>query len=145
MSIVVKDFIFCDDIRNEEGRKFSLMGIYADKLKITPKNKGAESIQKFRIPISLFIRFKALLKEHNQEYRFTIEVDFEKTSIAKIEGTIHFQEESLATLPLARIEYGFEKSGNLNFKLTMKDTNENLVLNHEEALKITIENPKGQP
>lgn len=136
MEISVKDFIFCDDIRHEEGRKLSIMGIYGDKLRIMPKSAD---FQKFRLPISIFIRFKSSVASKGQEFKFDIQVDFEKINLAKIEGAINFGAEKYPTLPIKRMEFDFDKSGTLSFKVSMKNKENKEVLTYEETINVVIE------
>lgn len=138
MKILVKDFIFCDDIRFEEGRKFSIMGTYGDKLKITPKSS---EIKKFRIPISTFIRFEQIEIPKKHDFQFRIEVSFDNASVAIMDGGLNFNEEKFLNLPLNRIEFEFDKSGSLNYNVTMKDNQGTVVLSYQEALNIIIESP----
>lgn len=135
MEVIVKDFIFCDDIRIEEGSKYSLMGIYADKLKLMPR---AQNIKKFKLPISAFIRFQNLLDKKNQSYDFNISISFENSNLANIEGSINFGEEQYSTLPITRIEFQVEKSGPLNFHVRLKKK-DNTVLDYAETLNIIVE------
>lgn len=135
MELIIKDFIFCDDIRSEEGRKFSVMGIYSDKLRILPREK---ELAKYRLPLSTFIRFQKLTQEVTHDYAFNIEITFEKVSLAKIEGNLGFGHENFTVLPINKIEFDLEKSGELVFNLTIVSKN-SVILKHSESLKIVIE------
>lgn len=142
MEVKAKDFIFCDDIRIEEGKKFSVMGIYTDKIRIIPK---VQNIQKYRVPISAFIRFQLLDIKSIGDYRFSITVAFENVELAKIEGQINFGTETISSLPLTRIGLEVEKSGPLSFHVVMKSKENRVVLDHTEVLNVVIEsvNPSG--
>lgn len=137
MEVLIKDFIFCDDIRNEEGRKFSIMGVYTDKLKIMTKTP--DSLKKIRLPLSIFIRLHRLVDTKDRDFNFEILVDFEKTNLAKIEGTVNFGEEKYSTIPIKRMEFDFDKPGILTLKMTMRDKSNRVLFKYEESLKIVIE------
>ncbi len=60
----IRDFIFCDDIRQELGNKHSLMGIYGDDLNFTPP-KGIPQKWPINKPLGLFIR---LVLDDNDDF-----------------------------------------------------------------------------
>lgn len=136
MDITIKDFIFCDDIRSEEGRKFSIMGVYADRLRVLPKAPG---LTKFRLPISAYIRFESSENVRSKAFDFLIDVTFDETSIARIEGELNFGGEKFSTLPIAGIELKIEKPGALNFRLEVFGKDKQSVMKYSEALNVVIE------
>jgi hypothetical protein len=140
MEVTVKDFIFCDDIRTEEGKKYSVMGVYADKMRITLRNP---QIQKLRVPISSFIRLETKANTKNQNYSFELSVKFNNADCAKAEGNLNFGEENFLILPITRLEFELTKSGILNFALTIK-SKDRIILVYEEVLNVILERISAQ-
>jgi hypothetical protein len=60
--------------------------------------------------------------------------------VASIDGLLNFNEERYLNFPLTRLEFEFNKSGTLNFKILAKDMAGNAVLSYDESLSILIEN-----
>lgn len=52
----IKDFLFCDDIRQEVGNKNSLMGIYGEDINFSGPQPGVPVVWPINKPIGLFIR-----------------------------------------------------------------------------------------
>lgn len=142
MEVKIKDFIFCDDIRSEIGRKFSIMGIYSDKIRIKTK---AQKLQKIRLPLSAFIKLSLASVANGKEFIFDIDISFEEVKVAKLEGELNFGDENFLTLPINRFEMIVEKQGVVKFNLVIKDKGGNAILNHEEALEVVIEESSSLP
>lgn len=140
MSVSVKDFIFCDDIRTELGNKFSLMGIYGDRIVLTPNDPAQKE---FRLPLSSFIRFQGSLASE-KEYTFSIVIDFEGQSVAEIKGTFSFHKRGIIAVPVQKIEFSVSQTGTLKFALEVFDK-ENRILDHSADLQIILAHLGKQP
>ena len=115
MSIKLKDFIFCDDLRTEVGNKFSAMGIYGDRVRVElPK----EDIKEIRLPISILARFEKLAS-NSKNYDFEMKIRFEEQDLAKIDGNFAFKESAIVTIPFPRMDFQFENSGKLNINFVI--------------------------
>lgn len=137
MSIKVKDFIFCDDLRTEIGNKFSVMGIYGDRVRVElPK----EDIKEIRLPISILARFERLAA-NAKNYDFEMKIRFEEQDLAKIDGNFAFKESAIVTIPFPRMDFQFENSGKLHIKFVIKEGGK-VALEHQESIAIEIIRPQ---
>ena len=131
MSIKIKDFIFCDDLRTEVGNKFSVMGIYGDRVRVElPK----EDIKEIRLPISILARFERLAS-NSKNYEFEMKIRFEEQDLAKIDGNFAFKESAIVTIPFPRMDFQFENSGKLNINFLIKEGGK-VALEHLESIAI---------
>lgn len=132
MSLKIKDFIFCDDIRSEFGNKFSLMGIYGDRIKVNVKSEAPKVV---KLPISLMLRF---LQEglEQKDYNFDLKIVFADKELATMQGTFSSGSSPVISIPLAKIDFMFESSGELNFDFAIKHGD---VAELEFSAKIYIE------
>ena len=72
----ISDFLICDDIRVEIGRKHSLIGLYDDSIvfNITPENVNRWPK---RMRLSIFARIKIEEKDRNKKiHHFIVKVDY---------------------------------------------------------------------
>ncbi len=137
MSIKIKDFIFCDDLRTEVGNKFSVMGIYGDRVRVElPK----EDIKEIRLPISILARFERLAS-NSKNYEFEMKIRFEEQDLAKIDGNFAFKESAIVTIPFPRMDFQFENSGKLNINFLIKEGGK-VALEHLESIAIEIIRPQ---
>ncbi|MFA6036880.1 MAG: hypothetical protein WC748_02005 [Legionellales bacterium] len=125
------DIIFCDDIRIELNNKFSLMGVYNDKIIFHAQN----STIKFPLPLklALFLRFKLDVEdEHPENFEFIYFMNREE--ILKINGDIKSNDDTVLlalahqTLPL--------KKGELNFSIKLLKNNKTLFQQEAKGLEI---------
>lgn len=80
----IHDVIVCDDIRTEIANKFSLIGIYFDKIRLT-----GESIPAFPIPFRLGLMIRILLSESDsfpQEFKIRYKLNNEELMV--VEGNV---------------------------------------------------------
>lgn len=134
MGLTVKDFFICDDIRTEVGNKFSLMGLYADRIVITPFNG---SHKEFRLPLSAMIRVLATDDLLGSEIVFKIAISFEGNKLADIDGKVDLNNRNIATINLQRFDLQLSHSGTLehSFKFFIKD---NEVLNYANKMTVVV-------
>ncbi len=81
----VIDFIFCDDVRREIGNKITLVGVYNEKLTITPQEKSIEWPLNFNLGV--YARF--LIEPTDPEFdSFQFTFTHNSEPIVKIKGSI---------------------------------------------------------
>jgi len=136
MDLKVKDVILCDDIRIEQGNKFSLMGLYGDRVRITTKSDEVKAI---RLSLSLMLRLEQPTI-NRKEYSFDLKIAFANQEMALVNGTFSFGDNMIASVPFNRLEFQFENSGELKFEFVIKDKNVK-VLEHTETFSIEIIKP----
>ena len=136
--IKVKDFIFCDDVRTEIGRKFSIIGAYSDKFKITPGNTEQN---KFRVFVSVFIKFYRDESEQDQTFDMKVEMFFAGEKLVEADGHIDFSTKRYVSIPVNRIELIVEKTEPFEFHILLKRKGSGEVaLDHRESLQVVLEN-----
>jgi hypothetical protein len=134
MKVILKDFLVCDDIRIEQGNKFSIMGLYGDRIIISPKNSEQKE---FNLPLSFMVRIQKLSEEIKNECDFKIDISFKDKDLIKIDGKFQFAGRSVATLPIKTIGFLFKESGTLSLKLGVF-ANGSTIIEHTEHLLISI-------
>lgn len=82
----IQDFLICDDIRQEVGNKFSLMGIYDSDIKI--QARAPESLAwPLGINLALFGRFQMESTDPIFD-SFEIQVQHNKHEVAKVQANL---------------------------------------------------------
>ncbi|MFV3408309.1 hypothetical protein ACNH6C_06865 [Bdellovibrio bacteriovorus] len=130
--ISVKNFIVCDDIREERRNKTSLMGIYGDRVNISTKLGDTNAVS---LPLSFFISLSCTELPKNS-LNFVAEFTYSKP-VAKAEGDILFHNRGVTNLALSRIPFSFTNGGLLNVSLKIFESGKE-VLSHSESIKINI-------
>lgn len=124
----LRDIIFCDDIRNEINNKFSLMGIYADK--IVFKFNSLES-EKWPLPVKLCLLMRVQAEANDplvDLFTFSFLLNGKKTDLlngeVKMEPGQHLMTLNIIAdgLPVEKGTLGFElklySKGNEVFSVT---------------------------
>lgn len=118
--VQLKDVLVCDDIRYELGNKFSLNGLYADKIKFSRRGEGI----KFPIMLRLGLMIRLALEEKEAfPPEFIVEYKLNGEQIAKVEGNLNViqPDESFLSIPMV-LNLQIAKFGVLNFNLSfLKD------------------------
>lgn len=132
------DVIFCDDIRPELNNKFSLMGLYNDRMIL---NVGKQTGIKWPQPINLaaLLRF-AIDKNDKQPDRFEFEYILNKKSIIEINNELNINSTDTSQFQLIINGSGLPLGpGNLGFSIKLYAKN-NLIFTEkqENAFKILI-------
>jgi hypothetical protein len=80
--------IFCDDIRQERNNKFSLMGVFNDRIILNTDNKQPEIKWPQPMNLAALLRF-AIGKDDEQPDRFELEYILNKKSILKVANELN--------------------------------------------------------
>lgn len=134
----LRDIVFCDDLRTEINNKFSLMGIYADRIVFKFENAEAE---RWPLPVKLCLVLRILVDEKDPDVDFFV-FNFKLNGKATepLSGDVKIRpEQSLITLNIVIDGLPVEK-GVLGFdlKLLSKDK-EVFSVSENEALKVMSE------
>ena len=130
--------IFCDDIRQEINNKFSLIGLYNDRIVFI--NKKSEITWPQPINLSVFLRFSV---DKNKELpdAFEFEYHLNKTPIVKINGqlNIDIKNESQFQLAINRVYIPLEP-GYLGFSIKLYSHKKILFSEVKEAALVIAGN-----
>jgi len=132
------DALFCDDIRLEVSKKFSLMGLYTDRIVFQANNNAA--IQwPARIRLAILLRFQLEEKEQHPD-KFEFEYFLNNESIFTIQGEITAEKtQSHSNLSITTEGIPLEL-GNLGYSIKLYSNNILLITTKNmNALKITQE------
>jgi hypothetical protein len=122
------DYIIAEDIRFETGNKFSVMGIYSDKVLL---NLPSDTQWPIPFRFGIFVRLK--IEETDViPTRFLLEVDQDGNNIAQMNGNIEIHTKSVRTisLPLVLNPFPLPGYGAMRFKFE--------IYNKEDLLKSEI-------
>ncbi|MFH1652612.1 MAG: hypothetical protein ABIE74_00995 [Pseudomonadota bacterium] len=135
------NYILCDDIRNELHNKFSLMGLYADRL-IIKVPKALEV--KWPKPLRLAIYLRLIFNENDERpdsFCFTFQILGQK--LKSIIGKV-IMDEGKTMLNISLIAEGLPISpGKLGFELTLKKANKEIYSERVEQALIIVEEKVG--
>lgn len=137
----ISNVIFCDDVRQEVANKFTLVGCYNDKLRITPKG---EIKWPFKIRLGMYFR---LLREANdiQVHKFKIEVLDAEESVLSVAGEVQDEVEQDRPMVFAFVvPFSFKRPGPLRAKIVVQDK-KGKELTIEASLGFEVEVTKPDP
>lgn len=117
----IKDVIVCDDIRTELSNKFSLMGIYFDKVRFTSPKAPV-----FPVPLRLGLMIRLFVSEaDNFPQQFKIRYHIDNDEVIVVEGEVKLEKGKLKTLNLPIMAVvPITKLGTLRFDLQFSKDNE---------------------
>lgn len=135
----IRDYIFCDDIRNELNNKMSLMGIYQDRILFrVSKDKNLT----FPIPIRLasFVRLDLEVSDVMPD-KFKFELLLNGKSLVELEGGLKIDGVQ-RMIYVSIVGEGVPlEPGDLGLKISMfKGADEIFNQNIEKAISIQVEN-----
>lgn len=136
MSLKVKDFLICDDVRLEAGNKYSPMGVYGDRINVNFK-APLEQGRSFKLPLSLFIRLLKDPKAELAELDFKIAIDFKGNPIGEVVGKASLADNAILPLAIRKLEFELAEGGVLKFALTILQ-NTKTVLTYEESIRVEV-------
>lgn len=82
----LSDYIFCEDIRNEQGNKISLMGIFHDRIIINAP-EGVTVAWPIQMRIAIFLRVSFDEGEERPD-RFKFVLNLNRNKLVEVTGTI---------------------------------------------------------
>jgi len=129
-------FIISDDIRQEVGNKFSLMGIFNQSIELSIPGQAPNT---GGVALRLGIMLRARLEENDpQPDSFSLELLFNQTSLARIVGQLTLEHREapfnlLLTAPVVPIH----GSGLLDFRLQV-NAGEELIFDGPPGDSITV-------
>lgn len=130
--------VICDDIRQEIGNKFSLMGIYVDRFII--ETKTPESLKwPLNIKLGIFVSFKSEKEtDFPKEFEFQVFDNGAPTNI-KIGGSIVSQPGELRGQLIINIERLSINKGSFGYKVTfLKDGKELCSLDKTKSIAVEV-------
>lgn len=129
------DILFCDDIRFETKNKFSLMGLYNDRMVYPPKVQ-------WPIParLAILLRFTLEEKENLPSY-FEFKYYTKEKNIAEVKGTISTNSHDKFTQLIINADGLQLTQGDLGYEITLFDEQNNKIFHQRNdcALKIMTE------
>ena len=132
----LKDFLFCEDVRNEIHGKLSLMGLYDDRITIRPLPEQTIS---WPIPLSLAIilRFQISSKDEKPD-SFELEFFMNEKLIIKIPGKVNINSPEQTNFNLTVKGQGIPvELGELGFTIKLSKNSKVLFSeSHKDALEI---------
>ena len=132
------DVIFCDDIRKEANNKYSLMGLYNDKIifKLPTPNPVQETIPIMQL--GLFLRFE-LLPEETRPNKYAFKYFMNEEKIIDIYGDLQLSsDQNILVINLITQALPL-KEGNLGYTLELfKDENNFFKYTNLKALNISF-------
>jgi len=132
------NFIICDDIRNELGNKYSLMGIYDDSIEfqVTPDNQNTW-------PKLLRVGIYAKVKtEDNEEiFKFKIRMKYNEKETVLVDSVL--PQPRIKTLKKINIAFvhsafKFENPGNITFFLDFYNQKKELIATLSPEFVISV-------
>jgi len=134
----LRDIIFCDDLRTEINNKFSLMGIYADRIVFKFENAEAE---KWPLPVKLCLVLRILVDEKDpsvDSFIFNFKLNGKNTE--PLSGEVKMRpDQSIMTLNIIVDGLPVEK-GALGFDLKLlSNKKEVFTVSQDSALKVMSE------
>jgi hypothetical protein len=134
-------FLICDDIRNEIGNKYSIIGVYDDTINfavpISEKGKWPKAIK-----LGVFIKIKFDSEAEKEKMKkYSLETIFNSNKKILAEGVIDIsnkKETKGLNIAIVLGQFIFEGIGTLKIRLTLKDENNNDIQSFEsqDALRI---------
>lgn len=135
----VLDFIVCDDIRHEIGKKFSLMGVLTDSIQVVV----AESGKPFLLRIGLFAR---VLLEANDLFpdslRLTIRRGEEEVFSAASE--IGGDGDKRRIDIVVKLEHRFSDFGEYTFEISLKSGDSQVGSPFDQSIRLLPASPEQQ-
>ncbi len=117
MAIRISSLLFCDDVRNEEGKKLSLMGLYNEKI-VFEAPPGQELKWPLSARLATFIRLEMLATDPRPE-DFKFELLLNGKVLIQIDGKIKVQQHATMANLSIKGEGVPLSPGNLGCKLTL--------------------------
>jgi len=141
----ILDFVLCDDIRREEGKKSSLMGVYGDGITLTlPPGAMPTQGRQIGLRLGIFVRV-ALEDEDSLPDRFNIQILNGTDEVAKFEGQIGIKERPrILTFPLMANPLPIPGQCQLTFKATFS-SGDATILEHALPYPVTISVVEAKP
>lgn len=127
------DFIIAEDIRREIGNKVSIMGIFSEKMTLSPKP------QSWPIPmrIGIFIRIHVEDKDKKPD-KFSVKISINSNNVARMEGAISSTEKiRIIMLPLVINPLPIAGVGLLQFNFSLFSGDE-ILLEAQNELNIEV-------
>ncbi len=111
---MLTDFLVCDDIRQEVGDKFSLVGVYADSIRLTFQG---EAVWPALLPkLGIFVRTKPLVDFTPQ--RFSMTIAHNGTQIGKFGGDLKVSDPARPiTIAFVAVPFPIPGPGTIQFHL----------------------------
>lgn len=134
----LRDIIFCDDVRTETHNKFSLMGIYTDRIVFKFDNPETE---RWPLPVKLCLVLRISVDDKDPEvdfFLFNFKINGKNSE--PLSGEVKMKrQQSLMTLNIVMDGLPVEK-GALGFDLKLlSNKKEVFTVSQEEALKVMSE------
>jgi hypothetical protein len=134
----LRDYIFCDDIRQEQNNKVSLMGLYNDRINyriLSASNVDLKLPMPMRLATFLRIEFE---KEDQRPDSFNFTLFLNEKVLADVSGPLKMDKEQA----IANISVNGEglplESGEIGFRLRLKKGTED-IFNKEVKLALQIQ------
>jgi hypothetical protein len=137
----VLDFIICDDVRPEQLNKFSLMGLYNDRIAITVADK-ATAKWPFVMSLGLYVRLGSSEKLP-PAFDFNVEFFMNEKKLGSIAVPVMTSSELMAAIPIRIPQFPLTEEGNLKFSLrAKKKTGEEIYVFEREIKVVLVQQPK---
>lgn len=133
----VTDFIICDDVRIEQLNKVSLMGLYNDKIAITVEDKSAVKWP-FVMSLGIYIRLDSAPKEMPPSFNFDVHFLLNGNKLGGLEGNVTPFAGHLAAIPAKIPQFPLTEEGELVFRFTAKDEEQNELYTFDKSINITV-------
>lgn len=137
----LNSYIFCDDIRNEEGNKVSLMGVYNSNIIVNTSKKmeNGQTIP-FRLAALLRISFEPGDTFPNR-LKFNLKLNGEK--LVNIDSSLTIKDPKLTSIAIKGDALPMME-GNIGFELVLLSDEKKLFSDKiDDALQVTINEGKG--
>jgi len=128
----ITDFIIAEDIRFETGNKFSVMGIYADEIRLSlPDDIQWPVPYRFGIFIRVEIEITDVIPN-----RFILRVNHNESNIAEMNGNIEFKESvRTISLPIVISPFPLPGYGTVQFNFEIYN-NDALLSSESQSLRV---------
>lgn len=138
----ISDFIICDDVRQEQFNKISLMGLYNDRIAITVVDKKSVKWP-FVIGLGLYVRIDSDAGKVPNDFNFKIAFLMNDKELGGLEGTGKASNPSVAVIPAKVPQFPITEVGNLKFILSIKDKAGAEIFSHTHSIRVeVVESPE---